>query len=280
MERVKLVLEVGINHNGDIDLAKKIIDAAVMYDYDFVKFQKRHIPIVYLPEELDKPRESQWGTTTRDQKMGLEFGESEYDEIDAYCKIKGIRWFASPWDPVSVNFLKKYNMPYIKVPSALITNFELLAAVKNSGIPVIISTGMSEEYEVDDCVEFLGDDLSCIMACCSTYPSTDEDMNLTHIKVLKAKYGDKYDIGFSNHHPGTFYCTVAPALGATWVEMHGTAGRHLAGSDQSSSIEFGGMRIISDHIRSLEKAMGSGSWGCRASEVPVKAKLRFNTYRR
>jgi len=276
---VKIIAEIGINHNGSLELAKKMIYMASKYNCDYVKFQKREISLVYTKEELDKPRESKWGTTTRDQKMGLEFGRAEYDEIDSYCKLLNMKWYASPWDPISVDFLMKYNPPYMKIPSALITNFELLEAVKNTGKPTIISTGMSTKDEVDACLNFMGDQVEYILACCSTYPTKDEEMNLKFIQTLIKEYGHKYKIGFSNHNPGTYYCTVAPALGAQMIEFHITLDRTFEGSDQAASIEEAGVRIITSHIRCLEVAMGTGEWWVRDSEIPIKNKLRFNTYK-
>jgi len=275
---VKIVAEIGINHHGSVEMAKKMIDVASKYGCHYVKFQKREVPLVYTKEELEKPRESKWGKTTREQKMGLELGRVEYDEIDSYCKSKNIQWYASPWDPLSVDFLMKYNPPYMKIPSALITNFELLAAVKISGIPTIISTGMSTKDEVDDCLNFMGNQVEYVLACCSTYPTSDEEMNLRFIQTLIKEYGHKYKIGFSNHNPGTYYCTVAPALGAQMVEFHITLNRASEGSDQAASIEETGVRIITSHIRDLEIAMGTGEWWVRDSEIPIKKKLRFNTY--
>ena len=277
---MKIVYECGINCNGDVDIAKRMIDIAAKYGCDYVKFQKRNIDLVYTKEELAKPRESKWGTTTRDQKLGLEFTEDEYDDINLYCYEKGIQWFASPWDPMSVSFLMKYNPPYMKIPSALITNFELLATVKSTNVPVIISTGMSTKFDVDECVEFLGDHLHYILACCSTYPSRDDEMNMNFIKTLKYEYGDQYKIGFSNHNPGTFFCTVAPIFGAEMVEFHGTLDRASSGSDQAASIEESGVRTITSHIKYLQEGLGTGEWCVRESEIPIREKLRFNTYRR
>jgi N-acetylneuraminate synthase len=273
MNRCKLTAEIGINHNGNIDIAKKLIDMACFAGCDYVKFQKRTINLVYTEEELNKPRESPWGDTFYDQKYGLEFGKERYDIIDKYCKEKNIDWFASPWDPLSVKFLVEYNLPYIKIPSAKITDFEVLYAVKETDIPVIISTGMSTKKEVDNCVNFLGDQIEYILACTSTYPTKEEEMNMSFIPTLKREY-PKYKIGFSNHSPGIIYCAVAAALGAEMIEFHITIDRSMYGTDQASSIETEGVLKIVKYVRNLEKAMGDGHWHVFPSEEAIKKKLR------
>lgn len=279
--RTTIIGEVGINHSGDMSIAKRIIDTAVKYEHDYIKFQRRTVDLVYTKEELDKPRESKFGTTTREQKNGIEFSQEQYREIDSYCKSKGIKWFASCWDPITVRQMMEFNPPYFKIPSALITNFELLEEVRDTRVPVIISTGMSTSEEVHDCVKYLDRNLYCIMACCSTYPTKDEEMNMDFIRTLFKEYGNRYVIGFSNHSPSTYFLTIAPLLGATIVEYHMTHDRaDKNSSDNAASIEESGSRIIANHIRSLEVAMGNGHWGVRQSEIPIMKKLRFNSYKR
>jgi len=271
--KTKLVCELGINHNGDINIAKKLIDVAALTGCDFVKFQKRTVDLVYTEEELNKYRESPWGTITREQKYGLEFGKEQYDIINEYCKQKNIPWFSSGWDPVSIKFLASYNIPYIKVASPTINDFEILYAVKETCIPAIVSTGMSTKKEVDNCLKFLGDQVEYILACTSTYPTSDEEVNLNFIKTLKEEY-PKYRIGFSNHHPGIYFCCVAAALGAEMLEFHITLNRASYGTDQAASIEPPGVYKIVDYVRGFEIAGGDGRWIVFPSEEIVKKKLR------
>ncbi|GAG08598.1 unnamed protein product, partial [marine sediment metagenome] len=258
MEPVKVVAEIGINHNGSVKIAKEMIRVAKEAGCDFVKFQKRDIYLVYTKEELDKYRESPWGTTNRDQKTGLEF-EVEYDEIDRYCKEKGIRWFASPWDCNSVEFLEKYNLSYTKIASPCVTDIVLLNAIKKTKRPVILSTGMSTKKEVDDAINILGDQIEYLLACTSTYPTTDDEMNLKFIERLKVEY-PQYKVGFSNHSPGIIYLCAAAAIGAKMLEFHITLDRSMYGSDQAASIEVSGIQKVVKHVRNIEKAMGTGKW--------------------
>lgn len=275
MNKVVLVGEIGINANGSVDLAKKLISVANLANLDYVKFQKRTIEKVYTKEELDKYRESPWGFTNRDQKLGLEFEKKEYDEIDLYCKAHSMEWFASPWDENSVVFLSNYNPPFIKIPSALITNYELLSAVMyHSTAPIIISTGMSTKKEVDDCLDYLGDRVEYILACTSTYPTKDNEMNMKFISTLKNEYSPKYKIGFSNHSPGIFWAAVAPAFGAEMLEFHMTLDRSMYGSDQPASIEPGGVNRLATYARNWEDGMGTGEWTVFPSEEEIKKKLR------
>ena len=271
--KVELIYEVGINANGDLALAKKLIDVAYSAGCQYVKFQKRNIDLVYTKEELDKPRESQWGTTTREQKEGLEFSFDEYVEIKKYCKGK-IGWFASPWDLESLTQLYALGSEYIKIPSALITNETLLHQCKLHNTPVILSTGMSTMAMIDRAVKILGKDkIYCIMACTSTYPSKPEELNLNFIKTLKEVY-PWAKIGFSNHSPGVIYMAIAVALGAEVIEFHGTLDRSLPGSDQASSIEPEGVYKLSKWVKGIELAMGDGVKKIYDSELPIMAKLR------
>jgi len=273
MEKVMLVAEVGINHNGDINLAKKLIDVASFSGCDFVKFQKRTVDLVYSQEELDKYRESPWGTTNREQKYGLELGRGAYDEIDRYCRGKGIGWFASPWDIKSVEFLERYEPPFYKVASASLTDLELLRCIGETKSKVILSTGMSTKVELDRALDIIGDKVEYILACTSTYPTLDEEMNLRFINTLQSQYPE-YKIGFSNHSPGVQYTIIAAALGAKMLEFHITLNRAMYGSDQAASIEPEGVLKISKHVRNLEKAMGNGKWTVFESEEKIKQKLR------
>jgi N-acetylneuraminate synthase len=276
MNETLLVGEIGTNGSGNLETTKKMISICHAFNVDYVKFQKRTLDKVYTQKELDTPRESPWGTTNREQKQGLEYSKEDYDEIDKYCKTLGIKWFASVWDVPSVNFIESYNVPFIKIPSALISHHELLNSVRRSGIPVIIATGMSEREEIDSAISILGDNLKYILHATSSYPTPVGEINLNKIKTLKELYGDKYKIGFSNHHQGTFFCTAAAVLGAEMIEFHITLDRASYGSDQAASIEPNGIRIITDHVKSLKDAMGDGEWRIEPSEIPVKNKLKRN----
>lgn len=273
MNKILLVGEIGINHNGDINIAKKLIDVAGLAGLDYVKFQKRDISSCYTKDFLDSPRESPWGTTQYDQKMGIEFEKEEYTLINKYSSDKGIGWFASPWDIKSVKFLSKFKVPYMKIASASITNFEILEEVKKANIPVIISTGMSTKEEVDKCVNFFGDQLEYILACKSTYPTLDEDMNMRFISTLKREY-PKHKIGISNHNAGIQFCLGSVFLGVEMIEFHITIDRSMYGSDQAASIETNGILKIGEHVRSLEKGVGTGEWTITQEEKKIRLKLR------
>jgi N-acetylneuraminate synthase len=263
-----IIGEIGINHNGDIDIAKKLIDMAVFAGCDAVKFQKRTIEDVYTPEELDKPRESVFGKTNGDLKRGLEFNLKEYKEIDKYCKDKGIEWFASPWDIKSVEFLEKFNLPYYKVASAMLTNDALLERLK--GKRVILSTGMSTVSEIDHAVDILGDPI--IMHCTSTYPTKLDELNLYVIPWLKERYD--LPVGYSGHETGIVESVIAVVLGAKYIERHITLDRSMWGSDQSASLEPNGLNKMVRDIRNLPDVLGSGIKKVYDSEIPIKEKLR------
>lgn len=270
---VELVYEVGINANGSIETAKKMIDVAYSAGCHYVKFQKRNVEVVYTKEELDAPRESPWGQTNREQKLGLEFEKREYDEISTYCKGR-IGWFASPWDVESTWFLAKYkDCEFIKIPSALITNLKILDTAILTMKPIIISTGMSTVEQIDNAVKFLGPSLYCIMHCTSTYPSKPSELNLNVIKHFKETYKN-VKIGFSNHNPGLIYMPVAVALGAEMIEFHGTLDRSMYGSDQSASIEPEGVYHLAKWVQGVEAAMGDGVKRVYDSEIPIMEKLR------
>jgi len=271
---MKLVAEIGINGLGNIDLTKKLIDVAVLGGCFAVKFQKRTIENVYTEAELDKLRESPYGKTNRDLKNQLEYSKEDYDEIDRYCKEKGIKWYASPWDCASVDFLMQYDIPFIKVASASNTDIELLEKIKETGKPIILSTGMTSPEELNNALGILGDSVEYILSTTSTYPTSDEDMNMNRIKTLQDFYGHKYKIGFSNHSPGIHFITMAYALGCEMAEYHITLDRAMYGSDQSASIEIPGVLKIKDILNSYKKSWGDGVIRCLDSEIPIKKKLR------
>jgi len=268
-----IVAECGINHNGDLLTAFKLIEVAKQAGIDFVKFQKRTVGVVFTEEELNKSKDSPWGTTYREYKEKLEFGKKQYDDINCYCNTNDISWFASPWDPKSVKFLTHYNMPYIKVASASVTDFEMLEEIKNTNIPVIVSTGMCIKEEVDKVIDYLGNQIEYILACTSTYPTPPEEINLDFITTLKREY-PQYRIGFSNHSPGIMFMISAVALGAEMIEFHITLDRSMYGSDQASSIEPPGIIKVVKSVRNMEIGMGSGEWTVFPNEVPIKKKLR------
>jgi len=269
-----IIAEIGINHNGDLDIAKKLIDGAIFAGCDAVKLQKRTVEKVYSKEELDKPRESPWGATVRDQKFGLEFGKKEYDEIDKYCREKGIDWFASAWDIDSQKFLRQYDLKYNKIASAMLTYKELLEMVAEEKKYTFISTGMSTMEEIETAVDIFKK-ANCpfeLMHCNSTYPMKDEDANLKVIPVLRERFGCK--VGYSGHEVGLITTCAAVALGATSVERHITLDRAMYGSDQAASVEVMGFCRLVQYIRTIELALGDGQKKITAKEKEIKEKLR------
>ncbi|WP_446897229.1 N-acetylneuraminate synthase family protein [Clostridium sp. LBM24168] len=274
MSRVFFIAEIGINHNGDISLSKKLIDLAVIAGCDAVKFQKRTIDKVYTKEYLASPRVSPWGNTQRAQKEGLEFNEKEYDEIDRYCKDKGIEWFASAWDIESQKFLKRYDLKYNKVASAMLTNYEILEEIAGEGKYTFISTGMSTYDEIDRAVEIFRK-YNCpfeLMHCNSTYPMKDEDANLLLISKLKERYNCK--VGYSGHEKGILVSICAAVMGASSVERHITLDKNIYGSDQAASIEPYELCKLLKDIRNIEKILGDGEKILSEEESKVKKKLR------
>lgn len=267
-----IIGEIGINHNGDVELAKKIINAASVAGFDAVKFQKRTVDVVYSEEELLRPRESPFGNTNGDLKRGLEFNEEQYKIIDEYCKKQGIIWFASCWDENSVDFIEKFNPPCYKIASASLTDDDLLKYHKKTGRPIIISTGMSTTEEVEHAVKILGEDNLAILHCTSTYPSKPEELNLKVIQELDKKYN--VPIGYSGHEVGLSTTLAAVAMGACIVERHITLDRAMWGSDQAASLEINGMMRLVRDIRVIEKAIGDGIKKVYESELPIKDKLR------
>jgi N-acetylneuraminate synthase len=269
-----LIAEIGINHNGDIGIAKKLIDFAKEGNFDAVKFQKRNIDSVYTQKYLDSDRESPWGKTQRDQKRGLEFGESEYKIIDEYCKIKNIEWFASCWDTESQNFLKKFNTTYNKVASAMIGNFPLLRLIAEEKKYTFISTGMSKLEEIDKVIE-LFKEKKCpfeLMHCNSSYPMKDEDANLNCIPMLKKRYN--CDVGYSGHENSLITISIlAVSLGATSIERHTTLDRSMYGSDQAASIEAKNLKSLAHVLKNVSYFMGDGIKKITEEEKKIRAKL-------
>jgi len=269
-----IIAEIGINHNGSVEIAKQLIDVAKDAGADAVKFQKRTIDLVYTKEMLDSPRESPWGTTQRAQKEGLEFGIKEYKEIDDYCKEKGIEWFASAWDLESKKFLRQYNCKYNKIASAMIVYEDLLKEVASEKKHTFISTGMTEFEQIDRAVEIFRN-AGCpfeLMHCVSTYPMEDEDANLNCIKTLRDRY--QCNVGYSGHEVGLAVSYAAAALGITSLERHITLDRAMYGSDQAASVEPAGFRHLIGAVRKIEKAMGNGNIAMNPKEIPIAKKLR------
>ena len=271
---VYCIAEIGINHNGDLDIAKRLIDVAANAGADAVKFQKRDIDSVYTQDFLNSPRESKWGVTQRDQKLGLEFGFEEYKEIDSYCNEKSIIWFASAWDLKSQEFLKQFNCKFNKVASAMLVYTPLLESIAMEGKHTFISTGMSTYDDIDNAVNIFKEK-NCpfeLMHTVSTYPMKSEDANLKMIQTLK----DRYDcnVGYSGHESGLAISYAASAMGITSLERHITLDRAMYGSDQSASIEPNGLRMLVGAVRKIEKAMGDGVKKIIADEAPIAEKLR------
>ncbi len=272
-----LIAEIGINHNGDLAIAKQLIDAAVDAGFDAVKFQKRTIDVVYTKEFLDGPRESQWGTTQRHQKEGLEFTSEDYAEIDRYCKSKNIQWTASAWDIDAQLFLQKFNCAFNKVASPMLGHTPLLRLIASEKKKTYISTGMSTIEEIDAVVEIFKS-ANCpfeLMHCNSTYPMNEEDANLLCIPMLIKRYG--VEVGYSGHESSLLkVCAAAVALGATSIERHVTLDRAMYGSDQAASIEANSLRNFAASVRAIPAIMGSGVKTLTEKEVSARNKLRIN----
>ena len=266
-----VIAEIGINHNGDIDLAKELIDMAHTSGCDAVKFQKRNVEEVYSTEELDKPRESPWGTTTREQKHGIEFNITQYKELEEYSNEKGLDFIVSCWDLDSLQEVEdNLNVKYHKVASALATDRDFLEALHYTGKPIILSTGMCTDEQVDAALKILKH-TEYVLACTSTYPTKEEEVNLNYINTLKEKY-PYLSVGFSNHYNGLAACIGATALGAECLEFHITKDRTMYGSDQVASIESVNELMVS--VRKIEKMLGDGKKVVYDSEVPIAEKLR------
>lgn len=268
-----IIAEIGINHNGSLDIAKNLIDAAVDCGCNAVKFQKRTIAVVYTPEELEKPRENPFGPTNGDLKRGLELGFDEYSQIDAYCRQKGIDWFASCWDRDSVDFMKQFDPVCYKIASATITDDALLQYHRTCNKPILASVGMSDLEIIEHAVEVLGNDDLALLHCTSTYPSAPEELNLRFLETLHTKYSD-IPIGYSGHEVGLATSAAAVAMGACIIERHITLDRAMWGSDQAASIEPQGFKRLNRDIRTIEKAMGNGIKVIYESEKVIAQKLR------
>ena len=267
-----IIAEIGINHNGDTNIAKKLIDLAVFAGCNAVKFQKRTIDVVYSAEELAKPRENPFGETNGDLKYGLEFGREEYKEFDRYCREKNMIWFASCWDEDSVDFIDQFNVPCYKIASPSMTDDNLLLYTKAKGKPIIMSTGMSTLEQIDHAVEILGKDNLIILHTTSTYPAYYAELNLSVIPTLKKRYG--VPLGYSGHETGIASSTAAVALGACVVERHITLDRSMWGSDQAASLGPNGVIKMISEIRLVEAAMGDGVKRVIEREEPIIKKLR------
>ena len=270
---VFVIAEIGINHNGDVGTAKKLIDVATAAGCDAVKFQKRTPAICVPPEQASILRETPWGTMTYlEYKERIEFGTDEFSEIDAHCRAKNIMWFASPWDVPSVEFLESFNTPVFKIASACVTDDELLGAIRATGKPVIMSTGMSTLAEIDHAISLLDRANLILGQATSTYPCKPEELNLRAIQSLRERYG--VPVGYSGHETGLQTSVAAVALGAVFVERHITLDRAMWGTDHAASVEPGGLERLVRDIRNVEVALGDGNKVLYDSEVSVKKKLR------
>ncbi len=267
-----VIAEIGINHNGDIDLAKRLISIAVGAGCDAVKFQKRTVDVVYTADELSKPRENPFGPTNGDLKYGLEFELEDYQEIDAFCKSVKMPWFASPWDEGSVDFIERFNPPVYKIASASLTDDHLLRHVRKTGRPIILSTGMSTYDEIDHAVEVLGKNDLILMHTTSTYPANYDELNLRAIPTMAARYG--VPVGYSGHETGIPTSVCAAALGAGCIERHITMDRAMWGSDQAASLEPNGITRLVRDVRLWEQSKGDGIKRVYEREFPIIKKLR------
>lgn len=268
-----IVAEIGINHNGDVELAKRLIDAAKLAGCNAVKFQKRTPELAVPPEQRSVVRETPWGSMTYlDYRHAVEFGAEQYAEIDRYCRERAIAWFASAWDEPSVDFLQQFSLPCYKIPSAAVTDLPLLRRYAATGRSLILSTGMSTMEQIRAAVGILGRNPLVLTHCTSTYPCTPKELNLRMISTLKREFG--YPVGYSGHEVGLQTTLAAVVLGACLVERHITLDRAMWGSDQAASVEPGGlMRLVRD-IRTIEEAMGDGVKRVYASEEPSLRRLR------
>tara|TARA_B100001989_G_scaffold3713_1_gene2494 strand:+ start:42900 stop:43766 length:867 start_codon:yes stop_codon:yes gene_type:complete len=268
------IAEIGINHNGDINICKELIDVAKDAGFDAVKFQKRDIDLVYTKEFLSSPRISPWGNTQRDQKAALEFGISEYETIDSYCKFKSIEWFASAWDVNSQIFLRRFNKKYNKVASPMIRHHKLLDEIASEKKHTFISTGMSELSYIDEAISIFKRH-NCpfeLMHAVSTYPMNDEDANLKCIETLKNIY--KCNVGYSGHEVGIVVSLAAVALGISSLERHITLDRAMYGSDQAASVEPSAIKNLISSAKKITASMGDGVKRVIKDEIPIAKKLR------
>ena len=272
--RVQVIAEIGINHNGSLDLAKLLIDGAVRAGVDVVKFQKRTPEICTPAGQWDVERDTPWGRLKYiDYRRRVEFSAEQYAEIDAHCKAKGIAWTASCWDDPSVDVIAAFDPPFLKAASACLTDHGLLRKMKDTGKPLIISTGMSTLEEIDDAVQALGTDDLLIAHSTSTYPCPPAELNLRMIRTLMDRYPG-VPIGYSGHETGLATTIAAVALGAEFVERHVTLDRALWGSDQAASVELGGLERLVRDIRDAESSLGDGVKRVYESEHGARARLR------
>jgi len=269
---VFFVAELGINHQGNIETAKKLIDIAVEAGAQAIKLQKRTIERVYTQEELNTPRKSVFGETNRALKEGLEFDFEEYTEIYIYCRHQKVLWWASPWDVESVDFLEQVYPDAYKIPSALLTDGELLAYIRDKKKPMILSTGMSTLQEIDHAVDILGKKDLILLHCVSTYPTENWECNLLVMEFLRNRY--KIPVGYSGHEKGIFPSVYAAAMGAVMIERHISLDRTMWGSDQAASLEPKGLKMMIEAVRQGEMGKGDGIKRVIDSELPIKAKLR------
>ncbi len=268
-----IVSEIGINHSGSLDLAKKLISASKWAGADLVKFQKRNVEIVYAGQ-LDQPRESPWGNTLGDQKRGLELSESDYDAIDEHCKEVGIPWFASAWDLESLVFLRKYDLPFNKIASAMVTNLQFVQAVANEGKPTFMSTAMCTPVDILKALRHFHDNAQLtLMHCVGTYPCPEEDLNLKMIPAMQADY--KYNVGYSGHEASVSPTVMAVVLGAVAVERHITLDKSMYGSDQAASLEPVQFWHMCNEIRKIPVCLGDGVKRITPGEAAVAKKLRY-----
>ncbi len=268
-----VIAEIGINHNGDLGIAKQMIEAAVHAGADAVKFQKRTPEICTPPEQQKQMRETPWGYITYlDYRYKVEFNEQQYREIELYCKEKGVAWMASVWDEPSVDFMEQFDTPAYKVPSASLTDHHLLKYVRKTGKPVIISTGMSTMDQIHKAAKVIGSD-DLIMHCTSSYPCEPEELNLNMVGTLRGEF-PRVPIGYSGHEVGLVPSAVAVALGACMVERHLTLDRAMWGSDQAASVEPAGFERLIKYIRVTESSLGDGVKKVYESEKASMKKLR------
>ena len=272
---VIIIAEIGINHNGDIGIAQQMIKMAKDCGADYVKFQKRDIETVYSKEILDSPRKSPWGTTTRQQKMGIEFGKDEYDLIDEYCKQIKMPWFASAWDLKSLEFLDQYDLPHNKVASAMATHCDFLKAVADRKKHTFISTGMCTMQDIEKVVDIFQrrDCPYTLMHCIAAYPIEDKATNLMMVKTLLDKFGPP--VGYSSHDVGVGPSIIAVVLGATAIEKHVTCDRAMYGSDQAASLERKGLEHLIKECRAVSECLGDGRKFIKDIEQSVAKKLRY-----
>ncbi len=267
-----ITAEIGINHNGDLEITRKLISAALLAGCNAVKFQKRTVEVVYSPEELSKPRETPFGKTNGDLKRRLEFNYEQYKAIAEYCKLHNIIWFASCWDEASVDFIEQFNPPCYKIASACLTDDNLLRYHRRCQRPIILSTGMSTLEQINHAVEILGLDDLILMHCNSTYPSRPDELNLKAIPMMIERYD--IPVGYSGHEVGLSTSIAATVMGACMVERHVTLDRAMWGTDQAASVEPQGFAKLVRDIRAVETGMGDGMKKVYEGEIPIMKKLR------